>query len=174
MTRGSYESYNPYVNSNQESAVKPLNLSDVRDRISEVFTDAVLRHRPVPIARGGKDLGVLLGIDEIARLVEGISFEPEVFKEAGAVSVWLPEFQVYGRGKDLAAARLDLLDEVRDYVREYLEEIDSYRAAPNRRAHFPHIIKALAADLTGHLDLVIFADRRITQAEEGLAAANVR
>ena len=159
---------------NQEPAVKPLNLSDVRDRISEVFTDAVVRHRPVPIARGRKDLGVLLGIEEIARLVEGVSFGPEVFKEAGAVNVWLPEFQVYGRGKDLAAARRDLLDEVRDYVRDYLEEIDTYRAAPNRRAHFPHVIKALVADLSGHLDRVIFADRVTTHPEEGLAAANVR
>jgi len=158
----------------QEPAVKPLNLSNVRDRLSEVFTDAVVRHRPVPIARGGKDLGMLLGLEEIARLVEGLSFEPEVFKEAGAVNVWLPEFQVYGRGKDLAAARLDLLDEVRDYVLEYLDEIDSYRAAPNRRSHFPHIIKALAADLSGHLDSVIFADRPQTKAEKGLAAANVR
>jgi hypothetical protein len=158
----------------QESAVKPLNLSDVRDRISEVFTDAVVRHRPVPIARGGKELGMLVGIEEIARLVEDISFEPEVFKEAGAVSVWLPEFRVYGRGKDLAAARLDLLDEVRDYVREYLEEMDSYRVAPNRRAHFPHITKALAADLSGHLDRVIFADGPTNQAEESLPAANIR
>jgi hypothetical protein len=148
--------------SNQESAVKPLNLSDVRDRLSDVFTDAVVRHRPVPIARGGKDLGVLLGVEKIARLVEGISFEPEVFKENGAVNVWLPEFQVYGRGKDLAAARLDLLDEVRDYVLEYLEEIDSYRAAPNRKAYFPHVIKALAADLSGHLDNVILYQRSRT------------
>jgi hypothetical protein len=160
--------------SSQESAVEPLNLSDVRDRISDVFTDAVVRHRPVPILRGGKDLGLLLGIEEVVRLVEDVSFEPEVFKEAGAVNVWLPEFQVYGRGKDLATARLDLLDEVRDYVLEYLEEIDSYRAAPNRRAHFPHVIKALVADLSGHLDSVIFADRPTTQAKEGIAAANVR
>jgi hypothetical protein len=154
----------------QKSAVEPLNLRDVRNRIDEVFTDAVVRHRPVPIARGGK----LIGIEEIARLVEGISFEPEVFKEAGAVSVWLPEFQVYGRGKDLAAARLDLLDEVRHYVREYLEEIDSYRAAPNRRAHFPHIIKALVADLSGHLDLVILPIVLPPDPTEGLPAANFR
>ncbi len=85
--------------SNQEPAVKPLNVSDVRNRLSDVFTDAVMRHRPVPIARGGKELGVLLGIEEIARLVEGISFEPEVFQDAGIVSVWLSEFQFYGRGK---------------------------------------------------------------------------
>ena len=148
--------------SNQEPAVKPLNVSDVRNRLSDVFTDAVMRHRPVPIARGGKELGVLLGIEEIARLVEGISFEPEVFQDAGIVSVWLSEFQFYGRGKDLAAARIDLLDEVRDYVVEYLEEIESYGAAPNRRTHFSHVIKALPADLSGHLDSVIFDDRPTT------------
>jgi hypothetical protein len=158
----------------QGSVVKPLNLSDVRDRISDVFTDAVVRHRPVPIARGGKDLALLLGLEEMARLVESISFEPEVLKEKGAVNIWLPEFAVYGRGKDLAAARLDLLGEVRDYVFEYLEDIDNYRAAPNRKAHFPHVIKALVADLSGHLDRVIFADRPIPQAKEGRAAANVR
>jgi hypothetical protein len=175
LIKALYESYNLYVRyESPGSDIKPLNLSNVRDRISDVFTDAVVRHRPVPILRGGKDLGLLLGIEEIVRLVEGISFGPEVFKEAGAVNVWLPEFQVYGRGKDLAAARLDLLDEVREYVCEYLEEIDSYRAAPNRRAHFPHVIKALAADLSGQLDSVIFADRPTTQAEGGLAAANVR
>ena len=160
--------------SKHELAVKPLNLSDVRDRISDVFTDAVVHHRPVPIARGGKDLGVLLGLEEVARLVEGISFEPEVFKEERAVNVWLPEFQIYGRGKDLADARLDLLNEVRDYVLEYLDEIDSYRAAPNRRAHFPHVIKALVADLSGRLDNVIFAERSNTPSREGLAAANIR
>jgi Antitoxin of toxin-antitoxin, RelE / RelB, TA system len=160
--------------SNHESAVNPLNLSDVRERLSDVFTDAVVRHRPVPIARSEKDLGILLGLEEVARLVEGISFEPEVFKEDETVNVWLPQFQVYGRGKDLAAARLELLDEVRDYVVEYLEEIDSYRAAPNRRAHFPHVIKAMAADLSGHLDSAIFSDRPTTQAEEGLPAPRVR
>jgi hypothetical protein len=159
---------------NKEPAVKPLNLSDVRDRISEVFADAVVRHRPVPIAGGGKDLGVLLGLEEIARLVEGISFEPEVFKGDRAVNVWLPEFRVYGRGKDLAAARLDLLDEVRDYVLEYLEEIDSYRAAPNRGAHFPHVIKALAADLSGHLDRVIFADRTTDPSRGGSCRTCIR
>jgi hypothetical protein len=100
--------------SNHKSGIKTLNLGDVGDRLSDVFTHAIVRHRPVSIARGGKDL---------------------------------------------AAARLDLLDEVRDYMLKYLEEIDSYRAAPNRRAYFPHVIKALAADLSGHLDSVIFADR---------------
>jgi Antitoxin of toxin-antitoxin, RelE / RelB, TA system len=91
------------------------------------------------------------------------------------VSIWLPEFQIYGRGSDLSAARGDLLQEVREYVAEYLEGIEIYRSAPNRRAHFAHIIKALVADLSGRLDTVIFhADRGRTGARKGSAAAKVR
>jgi len=160
--------------SSRESAVKPLSLTDVRDRISHVFSDAVQHHRPIPIVRGNRDLGVLLGLEEIARLVESVAFHPEVFKEKQAVSLWLPEFQIYGRGNDLSAAREDLLEEVREYVFEYLDEIDSYRLAPNRRAHFAHIIKALVADLSGKLEPVIFDDRARTGAREVIAAADVR
>jgi hypothetical protein len=157
-----------------ELAVKPRNLTDVRDRLGPVFSEAVQNHRPIPIIRGNRDLGMLLGLEEIGRLVEAVTFQPEVFKEDRAVSIWLPEFQIYGRGHDLSSAREDLLEEVRDYVATYLEEIDSYRSAPNRRAHFAHVIKALVADLSDGLEPVIFDDRARAGAKEVIAAANVR
>lgn len=160
--------------SSRASAVKPLSLTDVRERIGNVFTEAVHHHRPIPIVRGNRDLGMLLGLEEIERLVEGVSFHPEVLKEEHAVSIWLPEFQIYGRGNDLSAAREDLLEEVREYVFEYLEEIDAYRSAPNRRAHFPHVIKALVADLSGKLEPVVFSDRARMGAREVIAAADVQ
>jgi len=117
---------------------------------------------------------MLLGLEEIGRLVESVSFQPEVFKEDRAVSVWLPEFQIYGRGSDLSAAREDLLEEVREYIATYLEEIDSYRSAPNRRAHFGHVIKALVADLSNRLEPVIFDNRARAGTKEVVAATNVR
>ena len=157
-----------------EPVIKPLKLSDVRSRIGEVFSEAVFRHRPIPIARGARDVGMLLGLEEIGRLVEGLAFQPEVFKEAEGVSIWLPEFQVYGRGKDFGSARADLLEEVREYVHEYLQEIDSYRAAPNRRAHFSHVIKALMADLSGDLDSVVFAEPSGSQAPQASATTDLR
>ena len=113
---------------------------------------------------------MLVGIEEIARLVEAPRLNQKCSREQGLL-FGSPSFGSMEQGKDLAAARRDLLGEVRDYVLEYLQEIDRYRSAPNRRAHFPHVVKALAADLSGHLDSVIFADRPATQTENGLAAA---
>jgi hypothetical protein len=78
-------------------------------------------------------------------LLDGCGFNPEVLEEPGAVSIWLPELALYGRGPSLDAAKADLLDEVCDYVDEYLREAHAYLRAPNRRRHFPYIVKALLA-----------------------------
>jgi hypothetical protein len=68
------------------------------------------------------------------------------------VSAWLPEFELYGHGDDVDSALQDLANEVREYVDEYLADIDRYRHAPNRASHFPYVLKVLALDATGHLD----------------------
>ncbi len=160
-----------------EFAVRPLHLTEVRDRIGigNVFTEAVRGHRPIPLVRGTRDIGMLLGLQELTELVDHLSFQPEVFREDSAVSVWLPEFQLYGRGPDLAAAKEDLIGEVRDYVAEYLNEIQVYRAAPNRQSHFGHVIKALVADLSGALEQVVFPGPPESQtSKEVIATANIR
>ncbi len=159
-------------------AVKPLHLTEVRDRIGigNVLTQAIRGHRPIPIVRGAKDLAMLLGLEELAELVHHLSFHPEVFREDSAISVWLPEFQLYGRGRTLAAAKEDLIHEVREYIAEYLDEIQVYRAAPNRRSHFGHLIKALIADLSGELEHVVFPGppESLETKEEVIATANIR
>lgn len=48
--------------------------------------------------------------------------------EGGVVSIWLDQFDIYGRGEDIPAALEDLLDEVEHYVEEW--EKDLHRA-PN-------------------------------------------
>ncbi|MGA9762405.1 MAG: hypothetical protein WBQ14_08285 [Gaiellaceae bacterium] len=55
----------------------------------------------------------MLGRDDLLRLVAGHEFHPEVFSEEEAVSVWLPEFALYGRGGSFLEVQEDLLDEVR-------------------------------------------------------------
>ncbi len=134
-----------------------LKITEFRRSIGPTFSDVVQRHRPVRIDRGARESGVLLGADEALALVAGCRFHPEVHAEAGEVSIWLPEFALYGRGASFSEAREDLLDEVRDYVEEYLNEAELYSRAPNRVAHFPFVIRAWLADASGQLADVLFA-----------------
>jgi hypothetical protein len=134
-----------------------LSITEFRRSIGPVFSEAVQRHRPIKIDRGARESGVLLGDEEVLALVANRHFHPEVFREGREVSIWLPEFSLYGRGASFAEAREDLLEEVCEYVEEYLGEVELYSRAPNRADHFPFVIRAWLADASGELADVLFA-----------------
>jgi hypothetical protein len=150
-----------------------LPISQLRESLRETFTRAVERHRPILIERHD-ELAVLVGVDDLERLLAAIEFRPEVFLEERAVTFWLPEFALYGRGTTYEEAQDDLVDEVRAYVDDYLNESDVYLHSPNRAAHFPHVVRALVADARGRLIETLFAppaDESEAAAEQRAAAA---
>jgi Antitoxin of toxin-antitoxin, RelE / RelB, TA system len=134
-----------------------LNITEFRRSIGPTFSEAVQRHRPVKIDRGARESGVLFGAEEARALVANCEFHPEVYREEEAVSIWLPEFALYGRGASFSTARDDLIAEVRNYVEEYLDEVELYSRAPNRASHFPFVIRAWLSDASDELVDVLFA-----------------
>lgn len=84
-----------------------------------------------------------------------LEFHPLVSGGHAGVSIWLPEFELLGEGDDLAAARADLLAEVREYVEAHEADTD-LAAAPNRREHAPFVEHARRADADGRLEGVVF------------------
>jgi len=133
-----------------------VTITAFREQSGPVFTEVVQRHRPQVIRRGRDDRGLLVGLDEVWAMVSDREFAPQVMRGDEGVSIWLPEFEVYGEGDSYAEAKSELLDEVRAYVQEYLENADEYRRTPNRAAHLPHVVKALIAETRGQLEQVIF------------------
>ena len=128
-----------------------IGLTEARNTISALFTATVLGHRPTLLERQGH-AGVLIGAGDLDQLLAGYyGFHPEAFFEPSAVSIWLPELELYGRGASYEAAEQDLVEEVRDYIEEYWAEIERYRLAPNRAGHLPYLLRALLADRDGKL-----------------------
>lgn len=134
-----------------------LAVSDVRNRWAQVFRQAVTERHPIAIERGGSERALLIGLDELELLIAGYAFHPEAFFEPEAVSIWLPELGLYGRGAGFEEAQDELLAEVRDYVDEYLSDAQLYLRAPNRAEHFPFVMKAFVADADDRLAAVVFA-----------------
>ena len=141
--------YAPYVNS--------ISVTDARKRWADVFSQAVEDRSPVPIERGGDERGLLIGFDEVSLLLDPYAFTTEVFFEPDAVSIWLPELQLYGRGETFEDAQADLVEEVHAYVEEFLADARLYLRSPNRAAHFPWILKAYVATAAGELAAALFA-----------------
>lgn len=71
------------------------------------------------------------------------------------LSIWLPELELRGRGADFESAREDLIDEVRQYVEEYLGD-DRLRMAANHQPHVPWVVRAMLLD-DGQLAEALFA-----------------
>lgn len=132
-----------------------ISVSRLRDTMRATFSGVVREHRPVTVTRGAEELALLVGADDVSVLLDDRRFEPEIFGTDDAVSVWLPQLELYGQGGSLDEAREDLLDEVRQYVGEYLAD-GGYLVAPNRRPDFPYVLKAFLADRDGGLADVIF------------------
>ena len=136
--------------------LEEVTITSFRDKSGPVFTDVVQHHRPQVIRRGASDRGLLVGLDEVWALLVDRAFTPQVMRGDEGVSIWLPEFEVYGEGDTYAEAKAELLQEVRAYVAEYLEHADEHRRAPNRAGHLPHVLKALVAEVRGELEQTIF------------------
>lgn len=147
-----YFTYKPYT-----TYVATITSTEARKRWADVFSQAVESGRPVPIERGGDERGLLIGFEEMKLLLDPYAFSTEVFFEPDAVSIWLPELEIYGRGPTFEAAEADLIEEVNAYVEEFLADARLYLRAPNRSAHFPWVIRAYVADAAGELATVLFA-----------------
>jgi len=139
-------------------ALQPLNIGDFRRDLKDHYEDA-RRGLPVPVARAhDPGAAMVLDVDRLLEALEPLSFHPEVYRQESQIGVWLPELELYGLGQDAASAEEDLLEEVREYVVEYMSDLDTYHAAPNRRQHYPWVLKAWAAELRGRLaDTVLCA-----------------
>lgn len=135
---------------------KPVHITQFRNKVGPYFTTAVHNHQPLLIQRGEHDRGLLIGEDEALAIVGDRSFSPEVIRGDGSVSIWLPQFEIYGEGPTYADAKEDLLSEVRYYLEEYLSNTQEYLRAPNREGHLPYVIKAHLADLRDRLPETIF------------------
>jgi hypothetical protein len=118
--------------------------SEARNGFADIF-DAAIAHAPTRIARRRSGEAVLIGQEDLLALTEPFTFHPAVYFEPQAVSVWLPELELWGRGIDFESAREDLVDEVRQYLDEYLAD-ERLRAAPNHRPRVPWVVRAMLLD----------------------------
>ena len=124
--------------------MSPVIYSEARNAFADIF-DAAIAHAPTRIARRRSGEAVLIGHDDLLALTEPFTFNPSVYFEPHGVSIWLPELELWGRGSDFASAREDLIDEVRQYVEEYLAD-ERLRTAPNHRPHAPWLVRAMLLD----------------------------
>jgi hypothetical protein len=136
--------------------MREMNYSDARAGLADLHEHA-LRHVPTRITRRRSEAAVLLSEADFRALLGRYEFHPDVFFEGGAVSIWLPELAIWGRGSSFAEAREDLLDEI-DQLLGVLDGDERARLAPNMVERLPWIYRLLGASSDDELIEILFAE----------------
>ena len=98
--------------------------------------EAAVGHEPTRIVRRRGGAAILVSQEDFEAMLRGFDFHPEVFFERAAVSIWIPELAIWGRGPTFEDARADLLDEI-DQVLALLGVDAAMRNAPETVRRMP-------------------------------------
>lgn len=119
-----------------------LKATDVRQNWGG-FIDGVVRRGPEFVKRN-RDCIAALSMDHLKAVLNPYVFHLECAKEAdGSVSGSLREIDVVANAPTEADLRLALAAELVEYAEEYIGEYATYARAPNRKQHFPFVLRVL-------------------------------
>jgi hypothetical protein len=122
--------------------------SEARSRFSQLFDEAVEELRPVLVRRGARQAAVLMAREDLDVLLAPFTLRPQVLREDdGSVTIAVDELDWAVNAASVEEAAGALAADLRQYAKDYLERAPLFLRAPNRRPHFPYVLKiALSRD----------------------------
>ncbi len=121
--------------------------SEARSQLSRLFDEAIEELRPVLIRRKGREEALLLRRENLEVLLEPFTLTARVIHEDdGSVTVAADELEWAVNAPTQEAAVRDLLQDLRQYAEDYLARAQVFLRAPNRRVHFPYVLRILLAE----------------------------
>ena len=72
---------------------------------------------------------------------------PEIIKEDdGSITLALDSLEIYANNSTLDLAACDLIEDLKVYSQDYMDRSQLFLQAPNRKSHFPYVLKVLLCD----------------------------
>ena len=119
-----------------------INATDVR-RDWGSFIDNVVRFKPSFVKRN-RDYLAAISLEHLEVFLAPYRFTLEYEKEAdGSYSGSLKEMDILANAADLDTLKTEIAKELIQYAQEYMDEFNKYYNAPNRKPHFPYIMRVL-------------------------------
>jgi hypothetical protein len=119
-----------------------VNATDVRKEWGK-FIDDVVRSRPAVVKRN-RDYFAALSLEHLEVLLAPYNLSMEYDQEEdGSYSGWLKEIDIAENACTLETLKNAIAIELIEYANEYMKEFNKYYSAPNRRSHFPYVLRVL-------------------------------
>jgi len=124
----------------------PTRFSEARSRFSRLFDEAVEELRPALVRRGARQEAVLISREDLEVLLLPFTLRPQVMREDdGSVTITVDELDWATNAASVEEATGVLVADLRQYAEDYLERASLFLRAPNRRPHFPYVLRIVLA-----------------------------
>jgi len=113
-----------------------------RSSFTELFDSVWHRCLPAVVRRRQAEEVLLLRRDLVGEVLKAYRLRPEVLpEEDGSVTLAVDELELAVNAPTLEGAVKELARELKLYARDYLERLPLFLNAPNRRGHFPYMLR---------------------------------
>jgi hypothetical protein len=124
-----------------------LSFTEARKEFTSLYNEAFNNSRAVIIKRKKTEEVALLRADLLKFILSKFVLKPEVLNESdGSVTAALDQLELYANGETLEQAMDMLVQDMKFYALDYMQRSQLFLNAPNRRSHFPYLLRILLCD----------------------------
>ena len=124
-----------------------LQFTEARNQFSSIYESVFNSFNPAIIKRKQTEQVAMLRVDLLEMVLEDYKMTPEIIREDdGSITLALDALEIYSNNSTLDLAVQDLIEDLKIYAQDYLERSQLFFQAPNRKPHFPYVLRVLLCD----------------------------
>jgi len=124
-----------------------LQFTEARNQFSTLYDSVFNSFNPTIINRKQTEQVALLRVDLLKMVLEDYKLSPEVIKEDDdSITLALDSLELYSNNSTLDLTAIDLIEDLKLYAKDYMDRSQLFLQSPNRKSHFPYVLKVLLCD----------------------------
>ena len=124
-----------------------IQFTEARNQFSTLYDSVFNSFNPTIIKRKQTEQVALLRVDLLKMVLRDYDLKPEIIQEGdGSVTLALDSLEMYANNSTLDLAASDLVEDLKLYAQDYMDRSQLFLQAPNRKSHFPFVLKVLLCD----------------------------
>lgn len=123
------------------------NITNARKDFSSLYDEVFNGFKPAIIKRKKVEEVLLLRVDLQKMLLSHFSLKPEVITENdNSITLSLDQLEIYVNSSTMEEAVKELVEDLKLYAQDYIRRSQLFLHAPNRRSHFPYVLRISLCD----------------------------
>jgi antitoxin YefM len=127
--------------------LEELQFTEARKEFTAMYNHVFNEYTPMIVKRKQTEEIMVLRTDLQKMLLSQYSLKPEITSEDdGSTTMTLDQLDIYANAESVETATTQLIEDLKIYAQDFINRSQLFINAPNRRSHFPFVLRILLAD----------------------------